>query len=189
MAKLSLVAVMSLFALSATAQRAWEASEVKGRTSVFICETRGNYLLITNSNYIDPRKTRIEYNFDVLGYSYVRIISHDPFLEAFKESFRADRITQLATVNDFVSLIFEVDEKGQVLGISFSLDKGSAILPEELEMLEQELLSRVKFGVIGKKVEGMFFHSLHLRVYFTEVQDGELRMVRTSVNLKNSTQD
>ena len=33
-------------------------------------------------------KTRTEYNWDELDFSYGSMISHDPFLEAFKESFR-----------------------------------------------------------------------------------------------------
>jgi hypothetical protein len=143
------------------------------------------YLHITNSNYIDPRKTRIQYDINKLDFSYVSLVSHDPFLEAFKEAFTASRITQLAAVNDFVSMIIHVDEKGQILGIYFILDKGTTILPEELEVLERELLSRVEFVVIGKKVEDFIFYSVHFWVNFTEVQDGELRMVRGSVKLKN----
>jgi len=77
------------------------------------------------------------------------MISHDPFLEAFKQSFTAGRLKQLATLKDNVTVIFDVDEKGQILGVHFLLLKETTILPEELEMLEREMLSRVKFVVIG----------------------------------------
>lgn len=184
LARLTLVTAISLFALSCTAQSVWEASEVKGKTSVFKCFKVNDKLQITNSNYIDPRKSRSEYDINRLDFSYVSLISHDPFLEAFKESFTASRITQLATVNDFVYMIINVDEKGQILGIYFILDKGTTILPEELEILERELLSKVKFEVIGKKVEDLIFHRVPFLILFTEVQDGEIRSVRNLVNLK-----
>ncbi|HDP37148.1 MAG TPA: hypothetical protein ENN27_04755 [Candidatus Atribacteria bacterium] len=179
------VTAISFFSISCTSQSEWDSSEVKGRTSVFKCNKVGENLHITNSNYVDPMKTRTEYNWDELDFSYISLSSHDSFLEAFKEAFTESRIKKLAAVNDFVSMIIGADEKGQILGIYFILDKGTTILPEELEVLERELLSRIKFVVIGKKVEDLFFYRVHLRVYFSEVQDGEIRMVRHSVNLKN----
>lgn len=176
---------ISFFSISCASQCEWDSSEVKGRTSVFKCNKVGDNLHITNSNYVDPMKTRTEYNWDELDFSYISLSSHDSFLEAFKEAFTKSRIKQLAAENDFVSMIIGADVKGQVLGIYFILDKETTILPEELESLERELLSRVKFVVIGKKIEDTFFYRVHLRVYFSEVQDGEIRMVRHSVNLKN----
>lgn len=183
--RFTIVTAISFFSLSCTSQSVWDSSEVKGRNSVFNCKKVGERLHITNSKYIDPRKTRIQYDINKLDFSYVSLVSHDPFLEAFKEAFTESRIKQLAAVNDFVSMIIHADEKGQVLGIYFALDKETAILPEELEVLERELLSRIKFVIIGKKVEDLIFHSVFFRVNFTEVQDGELRMVRGSVKLKN----
>lgn len=189
LARLTLVTAISLLSLSCKAQNVWEASEVKTEKTVFICEDYGSRIFIRNSNYVDPMKNRIEYNSDALGFSYVSIASYDSFLEAFKESFNDSRLTLLAKTNDYILIIFNVDEKGQILGVRFGLGKGTTILPEEMEMLEQELLSSVKFVVVGKKVDDFVFHRVHLRVYFTEVQDGEIRMVRNSVNLKNSYQN
>ena len=182
--RLTLLTTVSLFVLSCTAQSVWEASEVKGKVSVFKCFTVGDKFQITNSNYIDPKKYRSEYDINRLDFSYVSLASYDPFLDAFKESFSTSRITQLARVNDFVSLIINVDEQGQILGIYFSLDKRTTILPEELEILERELFSKVKFIVIGKKVEDLIFYRVPLSIFFTEVQSGEIRSVRNSVNLK-----
>lgn len=185
LAKLNLVAVICLFALSCAAQSVWEASEVKAGKTVFMCAKHGERYSIKNSNYVDPRETRSQYDINRLDFSYVSLISHDPFLEAFKEAFTASRITQLAQSNDVVDIFFNVDEKGQILGVSFSLHEETTILPEELAILEQELLSRVQFVVIGKKVEDLIFHSAPFRVYFSEVQNGEIRQVRNSVNLKS----
>lgn len=183
--RLSLVTAISLFALSCTGQSAWDTSEVKGRTTAFKCIQVDDKLNITSNNYGEPRNTRIQYDINKLDFSYVSLISHDPFLEACKESFTASRLTQLAAVNDFVSMIIHVDGKGQALSLSFMLNERTTILPEELEILERELLTRVRFVVIGKEVEDLIFHRVHLRVYFSEVQDGEIRSVRHSVNLKN----
>ena len=130
-------------------------------------------------------KTRTEYNWDGLDYSYVSMISQDPFLEAFKESFTDSRLTQLAKTNDYILIIFNVDEKGQILGVHYGLPEGTSILLEEMEILERELLSRVEFVVIGKKVEDLIFYRALLKVDFSEIQDGEIRSVRNSVNLKN----
>lgn len=188
-ARLSLFSAICLLVLSCAAQNVWETSEVKAGASVFFVEKSGKHFSVRNSNYIDPMKTRIEYNWDALEYSYVSMISHDPFLEAFKQSFTAGRLKQLATLKDYVTIRLSVDEKGQILGVRFGLFEGTTIQPEELEMLERELLSRVKFVVIGKKLEGMIFYYVSLRVYFSEVLNGEIRPVRYSVNLKNSTPD
>lgn len=183
--KETLVAILLIFiVLSTKAQSVWDSSEVKGRTSVFKCKKVGKNLHITNSNYVDPMKTRTEYNWDELDFSGISLSSHDSFLEAFKEAFTASKIKQLAAVNDFVYMIICTDEKGQVLGIYFMLDKETTILPEELEVLERELLSSIKFEVIGKQVEDLFFYRVSWWVFFSEVQEGEIRMVRHSVNLK-----
>jgi hypothetical protein len=184
--KLSLFAAIYLLALSCAAQSVWEASEVKSGKSVYFVDKIGKHFFIRNSNYIDPMKTRIEYNWDALDYSYVSIISQDPIIEGFKESFTARRLKQLSTLKDYVSITFNVDEKGQTLGVHFLLPVETTILPEELALLEQKLLSRIKFVVIGKKLEGLFFHRVSLRVFFSEVLDGEIRDVRYSVSLKNN---
>jgi hypothetical protein len=188
-ARLSLFSAICLLALSCAAQSVWEASEVKAGESFFFIDRIGDHFSVRNSNYIEPMNTRVQYNWDALEFSYVSMISHDPFLEAFKASFTAGRLNQLATLKDNVTIIFDVDENGQILGVHFLIPKETTILPEELEMLERELLSRVKFVVIGKKLEGMFFHRVSLLVFFSEVLNGEIRTVRYSVNLKNSTQD
>ena len=189
LARLTLVTAISLLALSGKAQNVWEASEVKADKTVFICEDHDSRIFIRNSNYVDPMKTRIEYNSDAFGFSYVSTVSHDSFLKAFKESFTPSRLKQLAKMNDYILIIFNVDEKGQILGVRFGLSKGTTILPEELEILERELLTKISFVVVGKKVDDLIFHRVHLRVYFSEVQDGEIRMVRNSVNLKNIYQN
>lgn len=181
---LTLVSAISLFSLSCTAQSIWETSEVKGRTSVFISEKDGKDIRVRNRNYVDPRETRSQYDINRLDFSYVSLISYDPFLESFKKSFTPNRITQLATTNDCIYIVFNIDEKGQILGIYFILDKGTTILPEELEILERELLSKVKFVVIGKKVEDLIFYRVPFWTRFTDVQNGEIRDVRNSVNLK-----
>jgi len=183
--KLGLVIAISLLAQSCTGQSVWESSVVKGKTSTFNCQNLENKIHITNINYKDPRETRIQYDNNRLDFSYVSIISHEDFLEAFKHSFTDSRIAQLAEVNDFVSMVIHVDEKGQILGIYFTLDPSTTIIPEELELFEKEVFTRVKFEVIGKKVDDLIFHSVYFRIHFNEVQNGELRMVRGSVKLKN----
>ncbi|HNZ69781.1 MAG TPA: hypothetical protein PLC29_10300 [Prolixibacteraceae bacterium] len=188
-AKLSLFATIFLLALSGSTQSVWEVSEVKAGETVFFVDKIGTHLSVRNSNYIEPMNTRDQYNWDALEFSYVSMISHDPFLEAFKQSFTAGRLKQLATLKDNVTVIFDVDEKGQILGVHFLLLKETTILPEELEMLEREMLSRVKFVVIGKKLEGMFFHRVSIWVFFSEVLNVEIRPFRYSVNLKNSYQE
>ena len=184
LARLSLVAAISLFSLSCTAQSVWEASEVKARESVFSSEKHDKYFSIRNSNYIDPMKTRKQYDINRFDFSYVSLVSHDSFLEAFKKSFTNKKLTKLSETGENVDIVFNADERGQILGIRFRLLEGTTILPEELEKLEQELLSRVKFIVIGEKVEDLIFHRVHFRVNFSEVQDGEIRSVRNSENLK-----
>ncbi len=186
---LSIAAAMGLCALSCPAQSLWEASEVKAEKLVFYVDKVGSHFFIRNSNYIDPTKTRMQYNYTWFEFSYVSLISHDAFLEVFKESFTAGRLTQLATTSDPISITINVDEKGQIFGVNFLLHEETTIMPEELEKLEQELLSRARFVVIGKKLEDHIFHRVTLRIFFSEVLDGEIRDVRYSVNLKTTYQE
>ena len=185
LARLSLVTAISLFSLACTAQSVWEASEVKGNTMVFKCRKNMGTIYIHNSMNIDPRKGREHYNHEVLEYSNVRLVSHDAILDAFKKAFTEEEIRILSELKERVSIFVDVGEKGQILDLSFSIKEGTIILPANMESLENELQKNMQFEVIGKKADSSIFYSKFFRVHFTEVQDGEIRMVRNSVNLKN----
>ncbi len=180
-------AVILIISLSCTAQSVWDSKEVKANKTVFFCEKDSllNFISIRNNNYIDPRETRMQYINDKVEFSFISLIAHDPFLEAFKESFSNKRIEDLASINDYITIFMNVDEKAQILNISFSLKKGTTIFPEEIEKLEQELLSKAKFIVVGKKIKDLIFYVIAFRIRFAEIKNGEIRMVRGSVNLKD----
>ncbi len=169
--RFTLVIAMSFFTLFCTAQNVWEAPEVRAEKTVFICDNLGSRICIENSNFIDPSKTKIEYNWDDWDYAFVELCSQDTLREAFKESFTGSRLKQLAEKNDYVIMIFHVDGKGQILGITFLLNKWTSITPEEMETLEQELLSRVRFVPVGKKIDDTFFHRITFIMFFAKILD------------------
>lgn len=182
--RLSFVTAISLFSLACTAQSAWEASETKGESTIFKCEKAMGSLFISNSTSIDPRKSRKEYNHEVLEYSFVRLVSHDAILNAFKRAFTKEEIRVLSELKEGITIFVLVGEKGQNLNISFALNENTTILPANIEVLEKELLNNMQFEIIGKRIDYPTFYSSPFRVKFSEVENGEIRMVRNSVNLK-----
>jgi len=182
--RLSFVTAISLFSLTCTAQSAWEKSETKGESTVFKCEKTNDRLFIQNSTNIDPRKNRKEYNNYTLEYSFVRLVSHDAILNAFKKAFTKEEIKVLSELKENITIFVLVGEKGQILNISFALNENTTILPANMEILENELLNNMQFEIIGKKIDYPTFYSSPFRVYFSEVESGEIHTVRNSVNLK-----
>lgn len=181
---LSAVILLLINATSGKAQNAWSSSQVKGAKVLFECKKSGEAIFIKNSKYTETTKTRKEYDFDSNEYSYVRLISQRSILEVFKGAFDIKRISFLSKTNESVDISISVDEKGQLINIRFSLSIGTSITPCEIEALENLLVNRVKFDIIGKRISEPIFYGVYIRVRFSEVEKGEIRMARNLENMK-----
>ena len=184
---LSFATAASLLPLTGRAQGAWEANEVKVKSKVYRCKKDINlgHIFIYNSTYPENLLSeRAQYNPEVQEFSYVKLVSHDAVLNAFRRAFTAEEIGKLAELKEHVSFIVHVGEGGQILTLAFSIRTGTTISPASIETLENELLKGMQFEVIGKRFDYPIFYTSAFRVYFSEVEKGELRMARASENLK-----
>jgi len=185
LAGLSLATAASLLPLTGKTQGAWEANEVKGKSTVYRCEKNLEYIYIYNSKYPENlQDERAQYNPEVQEFSRVRLVSHDAVLNAFRRAFTAEEIGKLAELGEDVSLSVYVGEGGQILKLTFSIRTGTIISPASIETLENELLKGMRFEVIGKRFDYPIFYNIFWRVYFSEVEKGELRPVRAYENIK-----
>ena len=184
---LSFATAASLLPLTGRAQGAWEANEVKVKSKVYRCKKDINlgHIFIYNSTYPENLLSeRAQYNPEVQEFSYVKLVSHDAVLNAFRRAFTAEEIGKLAERKEYVSIQVCVDEGGQILRLAFSIMTVTIISPASIETLENELLKGMRFEVIGKRFDYPIFYHIFLRVYFSEVEKGELRPVRAYENIK-----
>lgn len=174
--KLALIPAMILLSLPSFGQGAWDSTFVAGKFVEFDCtlRTSTNRLYITNTTRADPSVARIWYDNATSRYSFVCPTSHDDFLDAFRNAFSEEKIAQLAERHEFVRMNMFVDGRGKIIFISFSLEAGTIILPEELELLEMEFLRRVKFKIVGVKVNAPICHYVDFDIPFEEVVQGKL---------------
>ena len=187
LAGLSLATAVGFLPLTGRAQGAWEANEVKGKSTVYRCEKDIDIgrIYICNSKYPENiQNERAQYNHEVQEFSRVRLVSHDAVLNAFRRAFTAEEIGKLAELGEDVSLSVYVGEGGQILKLTFSIRTGTIISPASIETLENELLKGMRFEVIGKRFDYPIFYIMFWRVYFSEVEKGELHCVRAYENIK-----
>ena len=187
LAGLSLATAAGFLPLTGRAQGAWEANEVKGKSTVYRCEKDIDIgrIYICNSKYPENiQNERAQYNHEVQEFSRVRLVSHDAVLNAFRRAFTAEEIGKLAERKEYVSIQVCVDEGGQILRLAFSIMTVTIISPASIETLENELLKGMRFEVIGKRFDYPIFYIMFWRVYFSEVEKGELHCVRAYENIK-----
>ncbi len=182
--RVSLMACIILCSLACTGQNAWEGSEAKGVSTVFKSRRNMGSIFIENNIIIDPRQGREHYDHEKLEFSYVRLTSHNAVLNAFKKVFSAEEVRMLSEAKERITIFTNVGENGQILGISFAIMEETRILPAQMEALENELLQNMKFDIVGKRINNPIFYSSSFRVYFSEIEHGEIRSVRNSVNFK-----
>ena len=85
LAGLSLATAAGLLPITGRAQGAWEANEVKGKSTVYRCKKNLEYIYIYNSKYPENlQDERAQYNPEVQEFSRVRLVSHDAVLNAFR---------------------------------------------------------------------------------------------------------
>lgn len=183
--RVSLMACITLCSLACTGQNAWKGSEAKGVSTVFKSEINMGSIYIKNTQITDSCYLgREEYNPESIDFSFVRLTSHDAVLNAFRKAFSEEEIEMLSVAKERISIFPSVDEKGLILRLSFSIREDTRILPTQMEVLEKELLQNMKFDIVGKRINNPIFYSSSFRVYFSEIEHGEIRSVRNSVNFK-----
>lgn len=101
-----------------------------------------NSILYCNSKYNEEEVRKAYPTIDPLSDESLRVYidSHDYFIQTVKTVFPDNRIKQLNEERSRVTVLFLVNQEGNVLLVSFSLDSLSSIRPLELELLEKKYL-------------------------------------------------
>lgn len=169
------------------AQKEWKSSCVKGKSIIYKIRKNSGKIFIENSKNNDITKSHRQYNPDQDEFSNVRLTSQNAILRAFREVFTKVQIEQLASVNNYVNIFVDVDEKGQIIKVSFAMLNETSISPTEMESLEDILVKMMQFEVIGKKFDEHVFYPVTFRVSFAEIAKGEILMehVRENVRVSN----
>jgi len=126
------------------------------------------------------------YNPEIYEFSWVKIKSHDDFLNVFNVAFSKERIELLAKKNERIIISCKVDEKANIIVTSFILDINTQITIEEIEKLEHNLIKKVNFEVVGKKFTEPIYYDWSIRVFFKEVEKGEIEFARKSESYKGN---
>ena len=185
---LYIAALAAVFSLPSTAQDAWPTGNKKGSVSLvqgnkttFRCEVgtfTDEVFFVSNSQFANPMKGRKEHSNSYDENSVVKLISHDSVVLAFREAFPEDRLTQLIATGESISFSVYIDEKGDVIKLTYSLNIGTSILPTEIEVLEEKLLTALQFRIEGKRYDIPAVYFGHIAVEFPEVKQGEMWRVR-----------
>ncbi len=181
---LTLVALILTILTDGKAQSKWDTSTVKCNSIVFKCLNQEGTLFIENTKYEKSDENRKQYDPSIRTYSYVKLLTHDNFLKAFRETFSKERIAQLAKTGEKIDIPFSIGEKGQILSVRFVLSSNSSLTPAEVEVLEGTLLRYIKFDIIGTRVNEPIFYDVYFRVRFSEVEKGNIRFARAMENAK-----
>lgn len=184
---LYIAALLTFFSHPSIAQDAWCAVQVKGGVAqVKGVTTTFNYrkdtdrksFFISNSRFSDPLEGRKEHSSSHDEYSAVKLVSHDSVVSAIRGAFPGNRMAQLIAADEDISFSVYIDEKGDVIKLDYSLDIGTSILPTEIEVLEEKLLTALQFRIEGKKYGIPAVYSGYITIEFPEVKQGEMRAVR-----------
>ncbi|MGE0087942.1 MAG: hypothetical protein AB7S50_00520 [Bacteroidales bacterium] len=181
----SVIVIILLFSTNNLfSQNKWDLSEIKTKNNTYKSYVANNAIYINNLKFDSDQKDRKQYDIENNEYSYIKLYSHDDFLKGFKETFTTERISYLASKGERIIVFFDINENAEVISIGFSLDKETNLSIEELENLETQILRNVKFCVVGKKITNPIFYSWSIRIFFKEIEKGEIEFARKSENFK-----
>jgi hypothetical protein len=166
------------------AQIKGESKEISTKTNDYAVKKSGDYFFITNLKFKENKTAeRKQYDPSKNEFSGVRLHSHDGFLKIFTEVFESERIKELANYNERIVLIMRIDENAQVLSVTFVLSEDrNKLTIEEIEQLENQVLTNLQFEIVGKKVSEPIFYGWSIQVFFKEVEKGEIEFARKSEN-------
>jgi hypothetical protein len=169
------------------AQKKWDSSEVKTKSAIYkreISESDLDRMFITNKKFELNKKGRLQYDNDKNDFSFVSLLSHDSLLSSFRETFTKGRIKELTKGNDRIDLMLYINEKGSILTIRFLLNRNTLITPDELDKLENIILKKVKYRIVGKRVDEPIFYVSLIPIPFSEVESGEIKIALASERYK-----
>jgi|GEM_PF-2772274 hypothetical protein len=111
---------------------------------------------------------------------------HDPFVQAFRNTFSVERLALLSSRNESFKVHFDVDQDGKHLGMWFTLGLDTQVTPDELLLLEENLKELIVFRPI-RKSEHRFFSEIYIRTTFKEIYEGNIPFIHKSKRVMEET--
>jgi len=111
---------------------------------------------------------------------------HDPFIQAFRNTFSGERLALLSSQDESFKVHFDVDQDGKHLGMWFTLGLDTQVTPDELLLLEENLKELIEFRPI-RKSEHRFFSEIYIRTTFKEIYEGNIPFIHKSKRVMEET--
>ncbi len=155
--------------------------QAKGKKGVLKCIESKSKNRIIYSNANNKKNLSEDYKSDdptlELAFLGFYINTYDTFLEAFHKTFSDDRIEQLVKLKEKINIRFRLNQDGDHLAMSFTLNYGTSLTPDEILSLEENLLKLVSFIPL-QKFEYKLLTSYSISTDFDEIRRGDITRLK-----------
>ncbi len=155
--------------------------QVKGKKGVLNCtesksKNRAIYSNVNNKKNLseDYKTDDPELELSFLGF-YIN--TYDTFLEAFHKTFSDNRIEELVKLKEKINIRFRLNQDGEHLAMSFTLNYGTSLTPDEILTLEENLKKMVSFTPL-RKFEYKLLTAYVIRTDFDEIRRGDITRLK-----------
>ncbi|MGD9679173.1 MAG: hypothetical protein AB7V16_12600 [Vulcanibacillus sp.] len=155
--------------------------QVKGKKGVLKCVESKSKNRAIYSNVNNKKNLREYYKTDdpelELSFLGFYINTYDTFLEAFHKTFSDDRIEDLAKFKEKINIRFRLNQDGEHLAMSFTLNYGTSLTPDEILTLEENIKKMVSFTPL-RKFEYKLLTAYVIRTDFDEIRRGDITRLK-----------
>ena len=155
--------------------------QMNSSTITFNCieDSKMGWINYSNSIY-NEEKIREEFSLcEVLvpyqSYGY-RVDVDNKFTDAFVNTFGNEKMEMLSKEKEPIVVAFYLDHNNSVLMIYYTINKNSAITPDELASLEKNLLELIRFKVEWC-TEKPWFDIVSIKTDFQEIASGKIKRI------------
>lgn len=168
--KLFFIVFISAGCITVRAQEIKPNSTVRTKYSSFIIKQNNTSMVVFNSKntYINkvPRHRNPDMTFDLRD--------KNSLLKAFRKVFSDSRLKQLLPER-FMQMTLYANTSGQVLAVTFFLNKNTVITAQELENLENTIKADVWFKLRQDEIKDQDFFDIAEAVTYSRVLDKTLQ--------------
>jgi hypothetical protein len=108
---------------------------------------------------------------EVEGTFRIRTESNEIIMKTVWSVISAEKIQMMAERDEFIQMIWQINQLGQPLSTSFCINSNSLITAEEIELLERELTKNLTFIPLDVEVVGNASTFVIMQFTFKEVLD------------------
>lgn len=174
-----LIGIILLTNNSIYAQNIWTEGVNNTKSGQFVCKMYSSTNTITVKKSVTDERVNYKLKMEKGESVKVFINSEKDFSAILKSVFDNKRIKELISSDEKLELLFALDSDGNPIQITFRLISSTAITPYELNEIDEQIKSKIKFKIkrdFPRKDDhiNMFFH----RIKFDELLNGEIKSLK-----------